>query len=87
MLVKFTYVGKETRAITKILKNTNVIVTFGTDNTIEKLLTRHEQIRSKYEKSEIYQLTLRHMEHEVHRSNRKTVQRPVPGALLGLQIR
>ena len=27
---KFTYVGRETRAVTKILKNSNVKVTFGT---------------------------------------------------------
>jgi len=56
--VKFTYVGRETRDIMKILKNTNVKVTFGTDNTIGKLLTtRHEHTKSKYENSGIYQLT------------------------------
>jgi hypothetical protein len=56
--VKFTYVGRETRAITKFFNNTNVKVTFGTDNTIEKrLATRHEHTRSKYENSGIYQLT------------------------------
>jgi len=31
---KFTYVGKETRAITKIFKNTNVKVAFSADNTV-----------------------------------------------------
>jgi len=52
--VKFTYIGRETRTITKIFKNTNLKVTFGTDNTIEKLLkTRHEHMRSKYENSGI----------------------------------
>ena len=35
--VKFTYIGRETRVVTKLFKNTNVRVTFGTDNTIEKL--------------------------------------------------
>jgi len=56
--VKFTYVGRETGAITKIFNNTNIKVTFGTDNTIEKLMTtRHEHTRSKYENSAIYQLT------------------------------
>jgi len=55
---KFTYIGRETRAVTKIFKNTNVKVTFGTDNTIGKLLTtRHEHTRSKYDNSGIYQLT------------------------------
>jgi hypothetical protein len=56
--VKFTYAGRETRAITKIFKNTINKVTFGTDNTIGKLLTtRHEYTRSKYDNSRIYQLT------------------------------
>jgi len=39
---KFTYIGRETRAVTKIFKNTNVKVTFGTDNTIGKLLTTRQ---------------------------------------------
>jgi len=34
----FIYIGRETRAVAKILKNTNVKVTFGTDNAIGKLL-------------------------------------------------
>jgi hypothetical protein len=56
--VKFTYVGRETRAITKIFKNANVKVTFSTNNTIGKLLTtRHEHNRSKYENNGIYHLT------------------------------
>jgi hypothetical protein len=56
--VMFTYIGRETRAIMKIFKNTNVEVTFGTDNTIEKhLATRRDHNRSKYENSGIYQLT------------------------------
>jgi hypothetical protein len=56
--VKFTYVGRETRAITKIFKNTNVKVTFGTNNTVGNLLTTiHEHNRSKYENNGIYQLT------------------------------
>jgi hypothetical protein len=56
--VKFTYVGRETRDITKIFKNTNLKVTFGTNNTIGKLLTtRHEHNRSKFENIGIYQLT------------------------------
>jgi hypothetical protein len=35
---KFTYVGKETRAITKAFKNTNMKITYSTNNTIGKLL-------------------------------------------------
>jgi hypothetical protein len=33
--VKFTYIGRETRDITKLFKNTNFRDTFGTENTIE----------------------------------------------------
>jgi hypothetical protein len=56
--VKFTYVGTEKRAITKIFKNTKVKVTFGTNNTVGILLTtRHEHNRNKYEKNWIYKLT------------------------------
>ena len=55
---KFTYTGRETRAVTKVFRNTNVKVTFGTDNSIEKLLiTRHEHTRNRYDNSGIYQLT------------------------------
>jgi len=55
---KFTYAGKETRAITNIFKNTNVKVAFSTSNTIEKLLaTRHHRTKCKYENCGIYQIT------------------------------
>jgi hypothetical protein len=37
---KFTYVGKETRFITKLFKSTNVKVTFTTVNTIERRLAK-----------------------------------------------
>ena len=56
--VKFKYVGKETRAITKIFKNTNVKVAFSTRNTIEKLLaTGHQHTKYKYKNCGIYQIT------------------------------
>jgi hypothetical protein len=35
---KFTYTGKETRAITKAFKNTNVKAALTTNNTLSKLL-------------------------------------------------
>jgi hypothetical protein len=55
---KFTYIGKEPRFITKLFKNTDVKVTFTTDNTIERrLATKHGTDQSKYDKSGIYQLT------------------------------
>ena len=55
---KFTYIGKETRFITKLFKNTDVQVTFTADNTIERRLAmKHGTDHSKYDKSGIYQLT------------------------------
>ena len=55
---KFTCVGRGTRTITKIFKNTNVKVAFSTSNTIEKLLvTRHHRTKCKYENCGIYQIT------------------------------
>jgi hypothetical protein len=54
---KFMYISKETRAITKILKNTRVKVTYSTNNTLEKLLTKkHYPLKDKCEYSGIYQL-------------------------------
>jgi hypothetical protein len=55
---KFTYVGKETRFITKLFKNTNVKVRFATINTIERrLATKLGTDQNKYDKSGIYQLS------------------------------
>jgi len=38
---KFTYVGKETRFITKLFKNTDVKIAFTTNNNTERLLSTH----------------------------------------------
>ena len=55
---KFTYTRKGTRIITKLFKNTNIKVSFTTNNTIEKLLkTEHQNTTNKYEKCGIYRLT------------------------------
>jgi hypothetical protein len=55
---KLTYIGKETRAITKVFKNTKIRVTYSTNNTLRKLLTKkHHPNRNKYENSRIYQIT------------------------------
>src|SRR5215475_13756238 len=55
---KFTYVGKETRLITKLFKNTNIKVTFTSDNTIEnRLTTKHKNDQNMYDKNGVYQLT------------------------------
>jgi hypothetical protein len=55
---KFTYVGKETRLITKAFKNTDVKIKFITNNNIERLLSTYcNQNQNKYDKCGIYQLT------------------------------
>jgi hypothetical protein len=55
---RFTYVGRETRAITKAFKKTTIKVTYSTNSTLRKLLTKnHNTHRNKYEKSGVYQIT------------------------------
>jgi len=54
---RFTYVGKETRFITKLFKDTNITVAFTANNTIGKRLTTEHKTQCKYDKSEVYQLT------------------------------
>jgi hypothetical protein len=52
--VKFTYIGKEARAIMKAFRNTNVNIMFSTNNTINNLLTaRRRNIKEKYDNSRI----------------------------------
>jgi predicted DNA binding CopG/RHH family protein len=36
---KFTYIGKDTRVITKLFKHTNIQIAFTTKNNLGKLLT------------------------------------------------
>jgi len=55
--VKFTYIGKETRAITTAFKNTDVNITFSANNTISKLqTTRRHHTKHNYDNCGIYQL-------------------------------
>jgi len=55
---KFTYIGKETKFITKLFKSTNVKTAFTTNTTIEKRLAgKQEAPQSKYDRSGVYQLT------------------------------
>jgi len=54
---RFTYVGKKTRFITKLFKDTNITVAFTTNNTIGKRLTMEHKTQCKYDKSGVYQLT------------------------------
>jgi hypothetical protein len=47
--VKFTYIRKETRAITKVFKNTNVNIAFSANNTLSRILTtRRHNTKYKY---------------------------------------
>ena len=55
--VKFTYIGKETRAITKAFRNTSVNISLST-NTLSNLITiRCHSNKNKYDNSSVYQLT------------------------------
>jgi hypothetical protein len=51
-------VGKETKFITKLFKNTTLKIAFTTQNTIGKLLSKQNNYRqNKFEKCSVYQLT------------------------------
>ena len=55
---KFTYVGRETKFITKLFKKSSVNVSYTTRNTIGKLLShRSTIIQNKFDGSGVYQLT------------------------------
>jgi hypothetical protein len=41
---KFTYIGKETKFIAKLFKNSNLKISFTTQNNIGKTLTKHKMI-------------------------------------------
>jgi len=54
---KFTYVGRETRQITKFFRNTQVEVFYTTNNRLDKLLQSNTSgTKNKYDRSGIYQL-------------------------------
>jgi hypothetical protein len=56
--IKFTYIGKETKFITKLLKNSPVNISYTTHNTIRKLLSQQSiPKQNKFDGSGIYQLT------------------------------
>jgi hypothetical protein len=52
----FTYVGKETRYITKLFKNTSIKTVFKTTNNLKKRLFPNQVTTDKYEKAEVYKL-------------------------------
>jgi hypothetical protein len=54
----FTYIGHETKYITKLFKDSAIKATFTTNNTITKILAiKTEPPKNQYEYSGIYQLT------------------------------
>jgi hypothetical protein len=53
----FTYTGKETYLITKLLKNTNIKIGFKTNNSILTTLARKKQYTDINSKSGVYKLT------------------------------
>jgi regulator of PEP synthase PpsR (kinase-PPPase family) len=54
---KFTYIGRETRYITKLFKNTKVKVMYTTNNNLGRLLAlKTDQKSEKYDGSGVYQL-------------------------------
>jgi hypothetical protein len=57
---KFTYTGKETRFITKILKDSPIKIAYTTSNTLSKLLSAspaHNHTHDHYNNSGVYRLT------------------------------
>jgi len=55
---KFTYVGKETKFITKLFKDSSLEITFTTRNTISKLLSsRQNPSQQTFDNSGVYQHT------------------------------
>jgi hypothetical protein len=55
---KFTYVGRKTRFITKLFKNSGINIAFTTKLNIGKLLTyTQDNHHNKYDESGVYQLT------------------------------
>jgi hypothetical protein len=55
--VNFTYVGKETRTIARIFRNTNLRVSYRTGNTIQTLFKEGPTQVDKYLASGVYKLT------------------------------
>ena len=57
-MAKFTYIGRETRSVTKLFRNTQVKIAYGTNNNLGRLLRYNATgTENKYEKSGIYQLS------------------------------
>jgi hypothetical protein len=53
---KFTYIGKETKYVTKYFREYNINIAFSTKNTIEKLINRKVKTPNKFEQCGVYKL-------------------------------
>ena len=83
---KFTYIGRETRQVTKLFRNTQVEVTYTTNNRTENLL--HYNVTgetNKYEKSGVYQLSCPTCDKK-YWPDRKAFSRTVPRTPTRLQV-
>jgi hypothetical protein len=56
LLTTFRYIGKQTRTIAKLFRNTNIKIAYKTTNTIQNHL-RAKKLDNIYNKSGVYQLT------------------------------
>jgi hypothetical protein len=52
----FTCTGKETKYITKLLKNANIKLAYKADNTIGKILKKNSPRNNKYDNVGVYKL-------------------------------
>jgi hypothetical protein len=85
--VKFTYVGRETRIITRHFKNTKINVSFTTNNTIGKILaSQHQRTANKYDKCGVYHLTCPTCNMKYVGQRGRTLQSPLPRTFTRFQI-
>jgi hypothetical protein len=54
--VTFTYIGKKTKAITTLFKNTNIRIEYKTRNTVQNILQPRKHDIDKYNNIGIYQM-------------------------------
>ena len=83
---KHTVLNKETRAITKVFKNTRIKVTYSTNTTLEKLLTKkHHPPQRQILKLPNLPVNLLYVQQEIRGTNQKILQDPLSRAPTELQ--
>jgi hypothetical protein len=73
----FSYIGKETRKITKIFRNTNLKVAFRTKNNLQSVLKPKLQT-DKYKKKQYISCEMPRLPHGIYRTNGENVIPPPP---------